>query len=218
MGVVVDSAETGRLIVIEGIDGAGSSTQAERLVEWIRRSGRPAALTAEPTKGPIGVLLRQVLKGRVIGRSPDGEALPMDNDVIALLFAADRLDHLACEIGPLLAGGTQVVSDRYYHSSLLYQSLAGDLAWIRELNSHARPPDVTNVLDLSAELAASRRRVRTSEDIYETDAIQTRLCKDYRGLPNLLPDETIVMIDGSESISQVHECILADLRGRFDWQ
>ena len=214
----MDAAEKGRLIVVEGIDGAGSSTQAERLVEWIRQTGRPVALTAEPTKGPIGVLLRQVLKGRVIGRSPDGEVLQMDNDVIALLFAADRLDHLACEIGPLLAVGTQVVSDRYYHSSLLYQSLAGDLAWIRKLNSHARPPDVTYVLDLSAEQATSRRSVRISEDIYETDAIQTRLSKDYRGLPTLLPDETIVLIDGSESIQKVHERILADLSGRFDWQ
>lgn len=196
-----------KFIVIEGIDGAGTTTQAKLLSDWMVSRGRRCLLTSEPTKGPVGVLLRQILSGSV--------PVP-DNDAIALLFAADRIDHLEREVLPALESGSDVVSDRYYHSSFTYQSLQGDLEWIRELNSHARAPDVTYILDLPADLAARRRREqRTSEELYEKDATQHKLEEAYRSLPSWMQDELIILIDGSADIQAVHQAITTDLGNRL---
>ena len=196
-----------KFIVIEGIDGAGTTTQAKLLSEWLVSRGRRCALTSEPTKGPVGALLRQILSGSV--PTPD-------NDVMALLFAADRIDHLDCEVLPALEAGSDVVSDRYYHSSFTYQSLQGDLEWIRELNSRARAPDVTYILDLPAELAARRRRKeRTSEELYERDSTQQKLEEAYRRLSDWMQGELILMLDGSLDIQAVHRAITADLENRL---
>lgn len=199
--------QPGKFIVIEGIDGAGTTTQAKLLSEWITSRGSDCLLTSEPSQGPVGVLLRQILSGN----------LPVpDNDAIALLFAADRIDHLDREVHPALKAGSHVVSDRYYHSSFTYQSLQGDLEWIRELNSRARAPDVTFILDLPADLAAQRRRrERSTEELYEQDATQQKLEAAYRRLPSWMQDELIVLIDGSKGIQAVHQAITADLEGRL---
>jgi dTMP kinase len=199
--------EPGRFIVIEGIDGAGTTTQSKLLSEWLASIGRECRLTSEPSRGPVGVLLRQILSGRV--RTPG-------NDVISLLFAADRIDHLENEILPSLQSGSDVVSDRYYHSSFTYQSLQGDLKWIRELNSRARVPDVTYILELPADLASERRRrERTSEELYEQDSTQQKLEEAYRRLPRMLKEETIVEVDGRGEIDAVFRAITADLEGRL---
>lgn len=202
--------QPGKFIVIEGIDGAGTTTQARLLSDWIISRGRSCVLTSEPSRGPVGRLLRQILSGR---------ERTLSNDVISLLFAADRIDHLDGEVLPALQAGTDVVSDRYYHSSFTYQSLQGDLEWIRELNSHARAPEVTYILDLPADLAAERRRrERTSEELYEQDSTQHELERAYRRLPSLLKGETIVMVDGSGSIDAVQRAITADIEGRLDFR
>ena len=201
------SIQPGKFIVIEGIDGAGTTTQARLLHEWITSRGRGCLLTSEPTRGPVGLLLREILSGSI--PAPD-------NDAIALLFAADRIDHLEREVLPALKAGSDVVSDRYYHSSFTYQSLQGDLEWIRELNSRARAPDVTYILNLPAELAARRRRdQRTSEEIYEKDETQQKLEEAYRRLPSWMQDELIVTVDGSQEIQAVHRAITDDLEKRL---
>ncbi len=199
--------QPGKFIVIEGIDGAGTTTQAGLLSDWIISRGRNCVLTSEPSRGPVGRLLRQILSGR---------ERTLGNDVISLLFAADRIDHLESEVLPALRSGADVVSDRYYHSSFTYQSLQGDLGWIRELNSRARTPDVTYILDLPADLASERRRrERTSEELYEQDSMQHELEQAYRRLPALLEDEAIVMVDGSRSIDAVQRAITSDLEVRL---
>ena len=199
--------EPGKFIVIEGIDGAGTTTQAKLLSEWIASIGRKCLLTSEPSQGPVGVLLRQILSSSV--RTPD-------NDVIALLFAADRIDHLDNEVLPALKAGSDVVSDRYYHSSFTYQSLQGDLEWIRELNSRARAPDVTYILDLPADLATQRRRrERSSEELYEKDSMQRKLEEAYRRLPAWMQDGIIVMVNGSQEIDTVHRAITTDIQKRL---
>ena len=201
------SIEPGKFIVIEGIDGAGTTTQAKLLSEWIASRGRKCLLTSEPSQGPVGVLLRQILSGSV--RTPD-------NDVIALLFAADRIDHLDNQVLPALKTGSYVVSDRYYHSSLTYQSLQGDLEWIRELNSRAREPDVTYILDLPADLATQRRRrERNSEELYEKDATQQKLEEAYHRLPSILKEEIIILVNGSKDIDAVHLAITTDIQNRL---
>jgi dTMP kinase len=108
------SRRRGRFLVLEGLDGAGTTTQARLLADRLRRGGRRAHLTAEPSGGPVGALLRQVLTRRIGG----GEGEGFDAGALALLFAADRLDHWSAEIDPRLAGGEDVVSDRYALSSL----------------------------------------------------------------------------------------------------
>src|SRR5690606_16369979 len=95
----------GRFFVFEGLDGSGTTTQAERLARRLVASGRRAHLTAEPSTGPVGLQLREILAGRLQG----GRGQPWDRRVLGLLFAADRLDHWRSEIEPLLAEGVDVV-------------------------------------------------------------------------------------------------------------
>jgi dTMP kinase len=141
-----------RLIVLEGLDGAGTTTQARRLVDHLRARGVAAHLTREPSDGPIGRLIRELLAGNH----------PISDQTIAqstfgLLFAADRLDHLQREVEPQLAAGVTVVSDRWYHSSLAYQGTGADRDWIAALNVRARRPDLTLFLEVRPEVAAQRR-------------------------------------------------------------
>ncbi len=141
-----------RLIVLEGLDGAGTTTQARRLVEHLQGRGQLAHLTREPSDGPIGRLIREMLTGH--------HAIPgarISQSTFGLLFAADRLDHLQREVEPRLAAGTTVVSDRWYHSSLAYQGTGADRDWIATLNARARRPDLTIFLQVRPEIAAQRR-------------------------------------------------------------
>jgi dTMP kinase len=87
----------GALIVIEGIDGSGTTTQTELLMGWLSRIGVPAVATSEPSGRPIGVIVRQHLGRQVELGGPEAEALA---------FAADRMDHVASEVVPALARGT----------------------------------------------------------------------------------------------------------------
>lgn len=202
----------GLFVAIEGIDGAGTSTQAERLAERLRREGRAVHLTREPSDGPVGSLIRQVLRGRVVAAGTLGSALGWET--MALLFAADRVDHLKAEIEPNLADGIDVVTDRYYHSSIAYQAETSGAfeswRWIRELNARARPPDLTVILDVDDGVAAERRRARaTSREIYDDAELQARLAAFYRKLPSLLQEEPFAVLDGNLGVDAVHEAIAA---------
>ena len=138
-----------RLIVLEGLDGAGTTTQVKRLVEYIRDKGGKAHATREPSDGPVGRLIREMLTG--------GHAIAdqkIAQSTFGLLFAADRLDHLQREVEPQLAAGAIVVSDRWYHSSLAYQGTGADRDWIITLNARARRPDLTIFLEVRPEVAA----------------------------------------------------------------
>ena len=113
----------GRFIAIEGIDGSGTTLQTRLLADWLAARGHTVLETREPSHGPIGVLVRERLSVR---------SAPLEPAALALLFAADRLDHLAREVVPAIARGAVVLSDRYLLSSLAYQSLDCDAAWVRE--------------------------------------------------------------------------------------
>lgn len=202
----------GLFVALEGIDGAGTSTQSQRLGECLRREGRAVHLTREPSDGPVGSLIRLVLRGRVVAAGGSGR--PPGWETMALLFAADRMDHLAAEIEPNLHDGLDVITDRYYHSSIAYQAetsgVDGVWAWIRELNVRARRPDLTVILDVAPELAARRRAERaSSREIYDDLDLQARLAAFYRRLPTLLPGESFALLDGSGSVDAVHERVVA---------
>lgn len=162
-------SERGRFIVFEGIDGSGTTTQTERLVSWLCETGA-AIRTAEPTDSDFGRLLRRVLKGDV----------PAPAATTALMFAADRVDHIDRKIEPALSNGTHVVSDRYVVSSFAYQGSLLDLAFVKEINSLARTPDLTIFLRVSPEIAMERiARSRTERDAYEHLEFQRQVAQSY---------------------------------------
>jgi len=207
----------GKLIVLEGVDGAGTTTHARLLYEHLRRLHVPVHATAQPSHGPIGSLLRQVLTGRMVGgHAPHGPQPPVWT-TMALLFAADRMDHLETELLPTLNEGITVVCDRYDHSSVAYQSVAGGgpeaIAWIRELNRHARRPDLTLVLCVPPAVAAARRGQRQGRaEIFDDDQLQQALCAFYERLGEHFPGERIVPIDAVGSTEEVGERVRAAVR------
>ena len=151
-----------------------------------------------------------MVTGRIVG--PEGSAPGWAT--MALLCAADRMDHVESEIEPFLALGGVIVSDRYDASSLAYQSVSsgrgGDHAveWIRSLNRHAMRPDLTVVLDLPPEVAANRRAARgEAAQLYEQNEVQRALAVFYRDLAKHMPDDRIVVVDGSGTVDEVHRRI-----------
>jgi dTMP kinase len=203
------SRRQGRFLVLEGLDGAGTTTQSRLLADGLRREGRRVHLTAEPSGGPIGALIRQVLTRRVGGRA-GGE---FDPDALALLFAADRLDHYAQEIAPRLAEGEDVVTDRYALSSLAYQSLTtGDPDWVERLNAKAPAPDLTLILRVRPAVAWRRRFDESgSRELYELPAFQRRVARSYgRGMALLRRrGQRVVSVDGEGTVEAVAAAVLA---------
>lgn len=186
------------LIALEGIDGSGTTTHAALLAEWIRGLGLRVHRTREPSAGPVGQLLRALL-ARKLSTPPD---------TMALLFAADRVDHLVREIEPQIQAGAHVVSDRYLLSSLAYQSVGSPLPWVEALNSRARPPDACFVLAVSAEVAAERRAQRASDELFDELGMQRAIAEAYT---RLAPKHGAVVLDGERSIGDVQ----ADLRSHL---
>jgi dTMP kinase len=195
---------------LEGIDGSGTTTQTERLVEYLRQQGRTAVSTREPSAGPIGRLLREVLLGQ--HRMPGGASV--DGRTMALLFAADRLDHLQREVEPLLTDGADVVSDRYLMSSLAYQAEEADREWVALLARGVRPPDLTILLDLPVEVAARRRLMAgRPEERYDADSYLGLVADNYRRLAQA--DPSAVILDGSASRNEVAVAMVAAVRTRL---
>jgi dTMP kinase len=205
-------ARRGKFVVIEGIDGAGTTTQAARLAERLRAAGVAVRVTREPSDGPVGTLVRQILTGRIVlpsGRAPGWATM-------ALLFAADRMDHVEAEIEPWISGGGIMISDRYDASSLAYQSVSSGrggsdaVEWIRALNKFCARPDLTVVLDVNFEEAARRRDQRGEPaQLYEQNEVQRALAVFYRDLAKHLPKDRITLVDAGGPIEEVHERIYA---------
>lgn len=183
-----DADYPGTFIVVEGADGAGTTTQAKKLAEEL-----DAYYTREPADNKAGRKVDEMIS------SGDYSA-----EAIALMFAADRMAHLEEEVIPRLKDGETVVCDRYYHSSLVYQpTLGAEYSWVKKLNSNAVAPDMTLVLDVSAETGMSRMKSRgMDENIFEDLDFQQKVVVRYRELEDKL-DEQIVMVDSSRSIEEV---------------
>ncbi len=196
----------GRFIVIEGIDGAGTTTLAARLANALPR-GR---LTCEPSNQALGSWLRRILN------SPEGAPPSLKApETLALLFAADRYMHLAAEVEPWLAEGDTVISDRYLYSSVGYQSygaaqVAARQAWIKGLQPWARPPDLTLLVLVSPQTAQTRRETRGAvRGLLEDEDRQTWLADYYRELPRLFPDHSFACLNGEASPDEVFAAALA---------
>ena len=191
----------GRFFALEGIDGSGKSTQLPLLARRLEALGRPCVQTREPTGGPMGTLLRQVLTGQV----------DCDSRVVAPLFVADRLDHLLRKGDGLLAlveGGTDVLCDRYYFSSYAYQSVDLPLEWVIGANRPCADllrPDATLFLDVDPELALERiARNRAGVELFETRERLTRTREQYfRAFERLRDQERVVVIPGDQDVERL---------------
>ena len=161
----------GKLIVIEGIDGAGKTTIAKYVVDLMISKGIKAIYTREPYDSQIIKLLES--KGKELGAVME-----------ALLLAADRYLHIHEVIRPHLEAGYYVICDRYHYSSLAYQGARGaDVNWIKTINFFVIKPDISIYLDVSPEVGLSRlskdlkRRLRYLEDIELLQKVRSNYLK-----------------------------------------
>lgn len=187
----------GKFIVIEGIDGSGTTTQANRLVEYLRTNGKNSILTAEPTSGEIGRLIRKFLLHEI----------HFDEKTMALLFAADRTDHIEKTINPSLEKGEIIVTDRYFLSSLAYQSTGAETTFIENVNFYHVLPDITFLIDIDPEISLKRKT--GSNEFYEKLELQNKIRKNYLWAYEKYKDShRIVLMDGELSIEEIHREII----------
>ncbi len=194
----------GLFIALEGIDGSGTTSQLRALASALSTDGHEVVTTCEPTGNRIGKLIRQALADDTL-----------DPAALALLFAADRVDHLATDIQPALARGAIVVCDRYLMSSLVYQTLHCELAWVREINRFAQLPDLYLCIELPVEVAFARVQRRhhagdTARERFDVPALQRAIAQSYRERRN---DDDVAprvhVIDGDQPPERVTADLLA---------
>jgi dTMP kinase len=202
--------DRGYFIAFEGGEGAGKSTQMEALIDWLEARGEEAVTTREPGGTPIGDRIREILL------DPDGD---IDSRTEALLYAADRAEHVAKVIKPALDAGKIVVSDRFIDSSLAYQGLARGLGLeeiydISEWATGGILPDLVLYLQLDA--GAGLRRSEGSPDRIEREHgdFHERVAGAYRQLAERFP-ERFVVIDAGRAPAGVHQDIVKAIEERW---
>jgi dTMP kinase len=179
----------GSFIVIEGLDGSGKTTQAKILVRKLKES-HGAVFTAEPSQGKTGRFIRnRILYGEK--RSPI--------TVEALLFAADRIEHINNEVLPKLEEGRLVICDRYTYSSLAYQGSAGlSLDWIKVINQNALKPDLSLFIDVDPEVVLSR--LKRKKSVMENLKTQQKVREIYL---EFVKNGELKIIDGDKPKAEV---------------
>lgn len=204
---------SGLFISFEGVDGVGKTTQAERLRRYAADDGTEVMLTREPGGTALGAAIREmVLHG--VRNAADGVEERIGARAEALLFAADRAQHVAEAIAPVLRRGGTVITDRYIDSSLAYQAGGRELASddVRNLNMwavNALMPVRTYLLDMDP--MASHRRLRHDEDRMESasDAFQMRTRKAFLDLAARDPQRFLV-VDAGGPVDEVWDRIRRD--------
>ena len=200
---MTETKRVGAFICIEGVDGCGKTTQARILARNLKRRGFEAVYTTEPSVGKVGKLIRRFVLDRQ-RRVPAA--------LEALLFAADRVDHVQDEIKPLLKWGKIVVCDRYVYSSLAYQGAAGlDLGWIDRINQFAMKPDLALFLDVAPGRVISRLKKKKS--VMET----VRNLKEVREVYlKLVQQQRLITLNGNQSVEEVSKSILKIVLGKLE--
>ncbi|MER6247173.1 dTMP kinase [Streptomyces griseorubiginosus] len=201
-------AATGFFIALEGGDGAGKSTQAEALAEWIRAKGHEVVVTREPGATPVGKRLRSILL--------DVSSAGLSHRAEALLYAADRAEHVDTVVRPALERGAVVISDRYIDSSVAYQGAGRDLspteiARINRWATNGLVPHLTVLLDVSPEIA--RERFTEAPDRLESEPAEfhARVRSGFLTLAAADPGRYLVVDAGQEP-----EAVTTVVRHRLD--
>lgn len=191
----------GHFFAFEGIDGSGKSTQIKLLKEHIETIGVRCLETREPTDGPIGSLIHQCMTGRTTA----------DEQTLAALFAADRLDHLLNKTDGLcqkLQEGISIITDRYILSNYAYQSVQVPLNWLIQLNSQAAQllkPDCYIFIDVDPEISLERMaKGRFHTELYETRERLTEVRNRYFDLfTRLKEQEHIFIVNGNQPVESI---------------
>ncbi len=196
----MDKIKKSPFIVFEGIDGSGKSTQLKILNKKLNDNGIKNVCHFEPTDNIIGKEIRKILSGEE----------KVDARTMALLFAADRVEHITCKGGILdnIENGITVLSDRYYFSSYAYQMVDMPLEWVMEINKTATKlakPDFHIFVDVSPEVCLERiRKGRKSFDIFE-NKIRLALAREnfLKIIEKTLDTENVIIIDGNRELNEI---------------
>jgi len=191
----------GFFMVLEGIDGSGTSTHTRKVSNWIRKLEVDEVVqTSEPTKGMIGRLIKERLKEGGEGRANNIEEAVID----ALLFAADRLEHVKKEILLALNEGKIVVCTRYIESSIVYQTAQGlDTNFIEKINKYVIIPDLVIILDISPEIAL-KRAIRKRWEKFENTLFLTKVRELYK---KRAKEKGYPLINSNRNIKEVEKDI-----------
>ena len=202
--------DKGYFVVFEGGEGAGKTTQIEALTKWLEARGEEVVVTREPGGTEIGERVREVLLDR--------KSVKMDPRAEALLYAADRAQHVAEVIGPALEQGKIVVSDRFVDSSLAYQGLARGLGLdeIYDISKWATGnlvPDLVFFLKVDPKTGFARLTGDTDRLEAEGVSFHERVSIAYRKLAKYFPDRFVVL-DAMNSPAELHEEVVKVLEER----
>ena len=193
----------GRFIVFEGIDGSGSTTQANKLADHFTSVGVKCVITAQPSKNSVGLFIKKILQSKIkISLFKEKE--------LALLFAADRLVHYSLNIKNNINAGINVICDRYVMSSLAYQGINLDIDWIRNINQYAPIPDITILIDVDDYIAKVRRENRHYSELFDDFNFQVMVRKSYLRLSKQF---RCYIINGNGNRNNVFNLVLACLKG-----
>jgi len=189
-------------VVLEGLDGCGTTTQTALLVKKLGQAGIQAVSTNEPTDGSIGRFIRSVLQKKE----------NVDPFTLALLFSADRNEHVNGKNGiiELAETGKMVICDRYLFSSLAYQSLFMDFDTVAGLNRYYPLPEYLFYIDLSPEECQKRMAARgEAAELFERLELQRKIETNYKKSLALLSgsDMKTTVIDGRSSKEEIHRQI-----------
>ncbi len=189
-----------KFIVLEGLDGAGTTTQLKMLKERFDKEKIDSFSTMEPTDGVIGKVIREALRKKIV----------LDNKTLALLFAADRNEHLYGREGILeqIQQGQWVLCDRYLFSSIAYQSLTCDRKWVFEINNFPLPEYLFFVAT-SPQECQKRMESRSEKELFEDLKLQEKIMNNYSYGINRYEKSgmKIFYIDGEESPGMINEKI-----------
>lgn len=198
----------GLFVAFEGGDGAGKSTQADLLARWLSDQGQEVVRTREPGGTPLGRSLRElVLHGE------DGSVAPRAE---ALIFAADRAQHVATVVRPALGRGAVVVTDRYLDSSVAYQGAARELGHdeVRDLSLWAVEelvPDLTVLLDVEPGQGRDRRGTVPDRLEREDDSFHDRVRQGFLALAAQDPDRYL-LLDAGRPVEELAEQVRERVR------
>jgi dTMP kinase len=193
--VVQEMGRKGFFICVEGLDGCGKTTQARLLVKRLKKMGYDAVYTSEPSRGRIGMLVKRYFL--------QGEKR-VSAVIEALLFAADRFEHVEKEVIPALNEGKIVVSDRYVYSSLAYQGADGlNLKWIEMINDNVVRPNLAIFVDVEPEAVV--QRLKPKKSVMENLETQHKVREVYT---NFVKQGELVEINGNKSKREVADDIL----------